>query len=52
VKTHWSTPLGDYRACASGRLASRGEARWWDAGGSYAYIELVFDEVQYNVPVR
>ena len=49
VKAHWSTPLGEYRPFACGWLASRGEARWRDVAGDYAYIELAFDDVQYNV---
>jgi hypothetical protein len=34
----WSTPIGN--SCASGpvRLASRGEGRWHEPGGEYAYI--------------
>ena len=45
----WSTPLRDYRRFGSVRLASRGEARWHEPGGAYAYIELSTDEVRYNV---
>jgi hypothetical protein len=48
----WSTPVGSYRAFGSIRLASRGEARWHEEGGEYAYIELELDEVAYNVPAR
>ena len=31
------------------RLASKGQARWHDAEGDYAYIELVTEQVRYNV---
>jgi hypothetical protein len=46
----WSTPLRDYRPFGSVRLASRGEGRWHEASGTYAYIELTVDGVEYNVP--
>jgi hypothetical protein len=52
ARTHWSTPLGAYRSFAGGRLASGGEARWRDADSEFAYIELAFDDVRYNVPPR
>lgn len=45
----WSTPVRDYRAFGSVRLCTRGEARWDEPGGEYAYIELEIDEVRYNV---
>jgi len=48
----WSTPLWDYRSFGAVRLASRGEGRWHDEGGEYAYIELEVDEVRYNVRPR
>lgn len=48
-KVRWSTPLGDYRSFGPVRLASRGEARWHEAGGDYAYIELTIDDVLYNL---
>jgi hypothetical protein len=48
----WSTPVGSYRAFGAVRLASRGEGRWHEPGGEYAYIELELDEVQYNVQPR
>ena len=31
------------------RLASKGEGRWHEADGEYAYIELTIDAVEYNV---
>jgi hypothetical protein len=48
----WSTPLADYRSFGRVRLASGGEARWHEPSGDYAYIELTFDDVQYNVRSR
>lgn len=48
-KLRWSTPLSGYRSFGSVRLAASGEARWHDSSGDYAYIELTFDDVQYNV---
>ena len=45
----WSTPVRDYRAFGPLRLASRGEGRWHEEGGEYAYLELELDEVEYNV---
>jgi uncharacterized protein DUF6544 len=52
TKQRWSTPLHAYRQFGPVRLASSGEARWHDAGGDFAYIELTFDEVQYNLRFR
>jgi hypothetical protein len=51
-KVRWSTPLGAYRSFGPVRLASGGEARWHEPDGDYAYIELWFDDVQYNVRSR
>jgi hypothetical protein len=48
----WSTPLGGYRSFGPVRLAGSGEGRWHETAGDYAYIELTFDEVQYNVSSR
>ena len=48
----WSTPVGDYRAFGPVRLASRGEGRWHEPGGEYAYIELEIDDLQHNVQSR
>jgi hypothetical protein len=48
----WSTPLGSYRSFGPVRLTSRGDARWHEPEREYAYIELEFDEVQYNVSSR
>lgn len=49
VRRRWSTPTADYRTFGSVRLCSGGDARWHDTDGEYAYIELTFDDVQYNV---
>jgi len=51
-KVRWSTPLGGYRAFGPVRLASGGEARWHEASGDYAYIEVTFDDIRYNVRLR
>jgi len=48
----WSTPIGSYRAFGPVRLTGRGEGRWHEPGGEYAYIELELDEVEYNVQPR
>lgn len=49
-RVRWSTPIaGPYRIFGAARLAARGEARWHEAAGDYAYIELDFTDVQYNV---
>ena len=45
----WSTPVSAYRTFGAVRLMHRGEARWHEAGGDYAYIELEIEDVQYNV---
>lgn len=45
----WSTPVADYRQYGAVRLPSRGEGRWHDTEGEYAYIEVAIDDVQYNV---
>jgi hypothetical protein len=48
-KVRWSTPITGYRSFGTVRLSSGGEARWHEASGDYAYIELTLDDVQYNV---
>jgi hypothetical protein len=45
----WSTPLTGRRSFGAVRLASRGEGRWHEPAGEYAYIELEIEEVAYNV---
>ncbi len=46
----WSTPLRDYRAFGTRRLATQGEGRWHttDAPGQYAYLEYSLDAITYN----
>jgi hypothetical protein len=51
-KVRWSTPLAGYRAFGPFHLSSGGQARWHEAGGDYAYIELTLDEIDYNVRSR
>ena len=51
-KLRWSTPVGGYRSFGPFRLPSGGEARWHEANGEYAYIELTIDDVQFNVRSR
>ncbi|HXH05323.1 MAG TPA: DUF6544 family protein [Vicinamibacterales bacterium] len=46
----WSTPVAAYRRYGSIRLFSRGEGRWQEPDGEYVYIELIIDDVRYNVP--
>jgi hypothetical protein len=48
-RLRWSTPVSGYRSFGGVRLPSIGEGRWHDSGGEYAYIQLVIDDVQYNV---
>ena len=45
----WSTPVGHPRTFGAVRLGSRGEGRWYEPAGDYAYIEIEVDDVQYNV---
>jgi hypothetical protein len=51
-KVRWSTPISRSGSFGPVRLASSGEARWHEPDGDYAYIELTFDDVQYNVQPR
>ena len=51
-RIRWSTPLGSYRPYGAARLASAGEARWYESGGDYTYLEMTIDEVHYNVRSR
>ena len=48
----WSTPFGEYRQFGQYRLGSHGEARWHEAGSSYAYIEITIDDISFNVAAR
>lgn len=45
----WSTPMTTSRRFGAIQLPSRGEGRWHEPDGEYAYIELTFDDVHYNV---
>lgn len=45
----WSTPIARYGTYGAFHLPSAGEARWHESSGAHAYIELTFDQVQYNV---
>ena len=51
-RVRWSTPLDGYRSFGPVRVAARGEARWHEPGGDYAYIELTLDDVKYNLRSR
>jgi hypothetical protein len=49
----WSTPAGDtYRQFGAVRLGARGQARWHEPSGDYAYIEIELEDVQYNMQSR
>jgi uncharacterized protein DUF6544 len=48
-QVRWSTPMRAHRSFGGVRLASAGEGRWHDASGEYAYVQLVIDDVEYNV---
>jgi hypothetical protein len=48
----WSTPIDGYRSFGPFHLASGGAARWHESTGDYSYIELEFNDVQYNVLSR
>jgi hypothetical protein len=52
TRVPWSTPVGNYRSFGPVRLASRGEGRWQEEAGEYAYLELELDDVRYNVSAR
>ena len=49
TRLRWSTPVREYRAFGPVRLGAVAEARWHAPDGSYAYIELELDDVEYNV---
>lgn len=48
VAQRWSTPVGEYRAQAGVRLASRGEARYRAQSGEFAYIEFGDLQITYE----
>jgi hypothetical protein len=50
TNVRWSTPIDGYRDFGGARLMRRGQARWHEAAGDYAYIELELEDVRYNVP--
>jgi hypothetical protein len=46
----WSTPVGGaYRQFGAVRLLARGQARWHEPAGDYAYIEIELEDVRYNL---
>lgn len=45
----WSTPTSGARAFGPFTLMAHGEARWHAPEGPFAYIELDFDDIAYNV---
>jgi hypothetical protein len=44
----WSTPMGTYRQFGHVRIGARGEARWHEPDGEYAYIEITIANLEYN----
>lgn len=48
TRRRWSTPLSDYRDYGPRRAAARGEGRWHDDGGAFAYIEAELLDLQVN----
>jgi Family of unknown function (DUF6544) len=52
VTLPWSTPMGAYRDFHGTWLGSEGTGRWQTGDADYAYIELIVDDVQYNVTRR
>jgi hypothetical protein len=49
TRTHWSTPVGEYRAFGPRRIATRGVARWQARDGEFAYLQVEIVDVSYNV---
>jgi hypothetical protein len=49
TRTRWSTPILEHGTFDGVRLMRRGEARWHEPDGAYAYIDLTIDDVRYNV---
>lgn len=45
----WSTPVDAYRQFGAVTIFSRGEGRWGEGSGSFAYIEFEVDAIEYNV---
>jgi hypothetical protein len=49
TRLRFSTPVRDYRAFGTVRLAAHGEARWSLPGGEFTYGEFDLQDVAYNV---
>ena len=49
TRCRWSTPVTQYGSFGPMRLVAAGEGRWHTRDGPFAYIELIVDEVAYNV---
>ena len=49
TRLRWSTPVAGYRQFGPMHLISTGEGRWHTTEGSWPYIELTVDDVEYNV---
>ena len=47
--SRWSTPLRGERTFGAVHLAAGGDARWHGGGEPFVYIELVLDDVAYNL---
>jgi uncharacterized protein DUF6544 len=45
-------PLTGYRSFGRVRLSLAGEGRWHEPEGEYAYIDLILDDISYNVRAR
>lgn len=52
LPSRWSTPLRGQKTFRGVQLAAGGDARWHGENGSWAYIELEFDDIAYNVRNR
>lgn len=44
----WSTPLSEPRTFGALLVPARGQARWHEAGGSYAYAEMQLEALAYD----
>jgi hypothetical protein len=51
-RMRWSTPLFAPRSFGPVSLSGGGEGRWHDPEHEYAYIEVSFDDIQYNLRRR
>ena len=49
LPARWSTPVQAYRQFGAVTIFSRGEGRWEEGSGSFAYIEFEVDAIEYNV---